>query len=256
MKSHRIITSVAVIMALLLTAINVQAQRILPLTVKQFLDEQAFTNHLPPPVRSTYHFSQFFPPRMIDGQEMVDAFIAVDDMSAIDKLQQAGVVVNCCFEGFVTAQIPVDDLIGICEMPCVRDIEISRKMTLCTDSTLNVTHAGQVLDGINNGLPQSYDGTGVIIATLDVGYDYQHLAFRRSDNPAVTRIKRVYSTTGQDTLPALTTTSACQDQCSSMTRFMPSRLITKRQVTALTLPALPRAPMWVPMAAWRLMLIS
>ena len=201
MKSHRIITSVAVIMALLMT-INVQAQRILPLTVKQFLDELAFTNHLPLTVRSSYHFSQFFPPRMIDGQEMVDAFIAVDDMSAISKLQQAGVVVNCCFDGFVTAQIPVDDLVGICEMPCVRDIEISRKMTLCTDSTLNVTHAGQVLDGINNGLPQSYDGTGVIIATLDVGYDYQHLAFRRSDNPAVTRIKRVYSTTDRSGHPA------------------------------------------------------
>ena len=201
MRRHKIITLVAVIMALLMSN-NVQAERIVPLTVKQFIDEQAFINHLPPAVRSTYHFSQFFPPRMIDGREMVDAFIAIDDMSAIGQLQKAGVVVNCCFVGFVTAQIPIDDLIGISEMPCVRDIEISRKMTLCTDSTLNVTHAGMVIDGINNGLPQSYDGSGVILATLDVGYDYQHLAFRRSDNPNVTRIKRVYSTTDRTGHPA------------------------------------------------------
>ena len=180
----------------------IQAQRVLPLTVKQFLDEQSFNNHLAPAVRSIDSFSRFFPPRMVDGVEMVDAFIALNDMSAIDQLQSAGVVVNCCFDGFVTAQIPVDDLVAISQMPCVTDIEISRKMVLTTDSTLNVTHAGQVLDGTNYGLPQSYDGTGVIVALLDVGFDYQHLAFRRQDNTSVTRIVRVYSTTDRSGHPA------------------------------------------------------
>ena len=179
-----------------------QAQRVIPLTVKQFLDEQAFNKHLPAGVRSIDSFSRFFPARMVDGQEMVDAFIAINDMKAIDKLQAAGVIINCCFDGFVTAQIPVDDLSAISQMPCVTDVEISRKMVLCTDSTLSVTHAGQVLDGENYGLKQSYDGTGVIVAMLDVGFDYQHLAFRRQDDPSVTRIVRVYSTTDRSGHPA------------------------------------------------------
>ena len=193
------ITGVILIM---LTTLDSQAQRLLPLTVKQFLDEQAFNRHLSPSQRAIDQFSRFFPPRMVDGQEMVDAFIAITDNTALDQLKAAGVIVNCCFDGFVTAQIPLDDLVTVSQMPCVTDVEISRKMVLCTDTTLSVTHAGQVLDGANNGLYQSYDGSGVIIGLLDVGYDYQHIAFRRSDDPTKTRIVRVYSTTDRSGHPA------------------------------------------------------
>ena len=201
MKSYKYLSLIAVGM-MLLSHVNAVCQRVLPLTVKQFLDERTITRGETAVAGFTAQFSRFFPARMIDGQEMVDAFIAVNDLSAVDQLQQAGVIVNCCFDGFVTAQIPVNDLTAICAMPCVKDVEVSRKMTLCTDTTLSVTHAIQVLDGPHNGLPQSYDGSGVILATLDVGYDYQHLAFRRSDNPSVSRIKRVYSTTNRTGHPA------------------------------------------------------
>ena len=190
------------VILMMLTTLDSQAQRLLPLTVKQFLDEQAFNNHLGSSQRAIDQYSRFFPPRMVNGQEMVDAFIAITDDTALDKLQAAGVIINCCFDGFVTAQIPIDDLVTVSQMPCVTDVEISRKMVLCTDSTLRVTHAGQVLDGTNNGLLQSYDGSGVIIGMLDVGYDYQHQAFRRSDDPSLTRIVRVYSTTDRTGHPA------------------------------------------------------
>ena len=174
----------------------VAAQRIVPATVRQFLDERAFYGS------SSERFMRFFPPRIVDGKEMVDAFIAITDEEAIDNLQSSGVIVNCCFDGFVTAQIPVEDLVVVSQMPCVTDVEISRRLYLCTDSTLSVTHAGKVLDGIHNGLSQSYDGTGVIVGILDVGFDYQHLAFRCSDDTTRTRIKRVYSTTDRNGHPA------------------------------------------------------
>lgn len=174
----------------LLSSFNIQAQSMLPASVRQFLDERALN------IRASERYVRFFPPRVVDGKEMVDAFIAIDnDVFAIEQLQAAGVIVNCCFDGFVTAQIPVDNLVTVSLLPCVTDVEISRNMTLCTDSTLSATHAGMVIDGVNNGLPQSYDGTGVIVGILDVGFDYQHLAFRRSDDPSRTRIVRVYSTT-------------------------------------------------------------
>lgn len=195
MKLKKVIIFASVCLMMLATW-DAQAQRILPVTVRQFLDERALN------VGATERFMRFFPPRMVDGKEMVDAFIAVNGDDAIGKLQAAGVIVNCCFDGFVTAQIPVDDLVTVSMMPCVTDVEISGRMMLCTDSTLSVTHAAQVLDGIHNGLPQSYDGTGVIVAIMDVGYDYQHLAFRRSDNTSLTRIKRVYSTTDRSGHPA------------------------------------------------------
>ena len=186
----------AVLVMLLLASFDLMGQYVLPITVRQFLDERAFYGS------HNEHFVRFFPPRMVDGKEMVDAFIAVNSDDAITSLQAAGVIINCCFDGFVTAQIPVNDLVTVSRMPCVTDVEISRRMTLCTDSTLSVTHAGKVLDGIHNGLPRSYDGTGVIVGILDVGFDYQHLAFRHSDDTARTRIVRVYSTTDRTGHPA------------------------------------------------------
>ena len=183
------------LICIVLATIPAQAQRAVPLSVRQYLEERTFL--------VSDHDGRYFPSRIIDGREMVDAFVAVDGSSAsISKLEAAGVIINCCFDGFVTAQIPVDKLLAVSLMPCVTDVEISRRMILCTDSTLSVTHAGQVLDGTNNGLPQSFDGTGVIVGIFDVGYDYQHVAFRRSDDPTVSRIVRVYSTTDRSGHPA------------------------------------------------------
>ncbi len=195
MMLHKIHTIAAVVMSLV--ALHAQAQRVLPVTVRQFLDERSLLPLVDGSQCVPVSFSRFFPPRMVDGQEMVDAFIAVNEGrgDAIEQLQSAGVIVNCCFDGFVTAQIPVNHLAAVSQLPCVADVEISGRMVLCTDSTLSVTHAGKVLDGIHNGLPQSYDGTGVIVGIFDVGFDYQHLAFKRSDDASRTRIVRVYSTT-------------------------------------------------------------
>ena len=77
----------------------------------------------------------------------------------------------------------------------VNDVEISHLIKLCTDSTMSVSHVNEVHHGVENNLPYSFDGSGVIVGVIDVGFDYQHRAFRRNDNPSVTRISRVYSTT-------------------------------------------------------------
>ena len=66
---------------------------------------------------------------------------------------------------------------------------------MCTDSTLSMTHAGQVIDGYSYGLPMDYDGTGIIIGIIDAGFDYQHVAFKHASDLNRTRISRVYSTT-------------------------------------------------------------
>ena len=172
---------------LVLTSASAAAQGLLPASVQQFLDEclQA---------QNDTQASRFAPARLIDGNKMVDAFIAVDDERAITLLQAWGVTVNCRFDGFVTAQVPVDRLAEISRLPGVADVEISTRMQFCTDTTLSVTHAAQVLDGRNNGLPLPYDGSGVIVGVIDRGIDFQHRAFKRSDDTTRTRIVRVYNT--------------------------------------------------------------
>lgn len=189
---------------LMLTVGIVNAQNVLPASVQDFLDDYAYINTLKAQPKNSIQFeSRYVPPRMVDGQEMVEAFIAIDNEAVIQVLQGAGVIVNSVFDGFVTAQVPMNSLVTIARLRGVTDIEISKKVEMCTDSTRRVTHTNEVLNGAMNGLPQNYDGSGVIIGIIDSGYDYQHRAFRKSDDPSQTRLIRVYSTLDRTGHPAV-----------------------------------------------------
>ena len=60
----------------------------------------------------------------------------------LPALKRLGVLVNCEFEGFVTAQVPVDRLLEVSRLDGVTGLEVSKQVTLCTDSTLISTRAG------------------------------------------------------------------------------------------------------------------
>ena len=183
-----------------------QLQDVMSPTVHQFLEERSMNKHLlsnQGPDALEFQKSQFAPTRMINGIEMADVFIDFEDTGVIPILKTHGVRVNCVFDDFLTAQVPVNLLEAISKLKGVINVEISGVAELCSDSTLVATRAGMVLDGTNYGLPQAYDGTGVIIGMIDTGYDYQHTAFRRSDDTTVTRIVRVYDPQNTNGHPAI-----------------------------------------------------
>ena len=172
-----------------------QLQHVLPSSVRLFMDERANYERrqkINPHGDESAFKPMFAQPEVIDGVEMVNAFIDIDNVTAIPVLRNYGVRVNCEFDGFVTAQVPVSQLSKLTNIPGVANVEISRVVDLCTDSTLLATHAGQVLNGPDYGLPQAYDGSGVIIGVIDEGFDYRHLAFRCANDTSRTRIARVY----------------------------------------------------------------
>lgn len=176
--------------------ITASAQSLLPYSVQDFLNEQALIQDMKSRQPSVERFeSRFVPVQMIDGQNMVEAFIGISDNSVISLLQQQGVVVNSLFDGFVTAMIPLEKLTVVHMLRGVTDVEVSKKVQLCTDSTLSVTHTKLVHNGLQNNLPQAYDGSGVIVGIIDNGFDFQHRAFMRNDDTTKTRIVRVYNTT-------------------------------------------------------------
>ncbi len=175
-------------------------------TVRWFLEERADMERLArnhnAEAMAAYQ-PRFAAPRMVDGVEMVDAFIDISNPDVTATLKAHGVKVNCVFDGFVTAMVPVERLAEVSRLPGVKEVEISRLVELCTDTTLSVTHAGQVLNGPDYGLAQAYDGTGVIIGVIDNGFDFQHTAFRRADDPSRSRIVRVYDPTRGDGHPVV-----------------------------------------------------
>ena len=141
------------------------AENALPSSVRQFLNEYR-TKSFSLPNSS----SKFVSPEYESGKEVVDVFISIDNSTVIDELAELGINVHAKFDGFVTARVPVDLLEHVATMPGVSDVDVSRRVELCTDSTLSVTHAGEVINGAQYDLPQSYDGTGVIVGVIDVGF--------------------------------------------------------------------------------------
>lgn len=191
---------IAVLLAMFLSITGTWAQRTMPVSVQRFFKERTWHGQFLASSSQMGQYAIYTPARLIDGVEMVDAFIAIDNEAVLDVLVANGVQVNCIFDGFVTAQIPVNVLADVATMRGVPDVEISRKVQLCTDSTLSVTHAGQVISG--TGLPRAADGSGVIVGIIDQGFDFQHRAFRCSDNANRTRIVRVYNTHDNSGHPA------------------------------------------------------
>lgn len=175
-------------------------------TVFQFLEERSMNSGLltnQGADATELLNSRFAPTRIINGIEMADVFIDFESAGVIPLLKANGVRVNCVFDDFLTAQVPVNRLEAISKLKGVINMEISGVAELCSDSTLVATRAGKVLNGPRYGLPQAYDGTGVIIGMIDVGYDYQHTAFRRSDDTTKTRIVRVYDPNNSTGHPAI-----------------------------------------------------
>lgn len=172
--------------------------------ISQFLlERETQTSRLNANTAASAMNLQFAPPRDVDGTMMVDAFIGIENKGTIDALRAAGVVINCVFDGFVTAQIPMNALATVSNLSGVSDVHVSEIMEQCTDSTMRVTRVGQVLEGRPSGLPQAYDGTGVVIGIIDSGFDYQHEAFKHADDTTQSRIVRVYdpmNTTGHAVL--------------------------------------------------------
>lgn len=175
------------LLILVLATLSLQAQHLLPTTVRQYLNERSLGEQ-------GTALSRFAYSRIIDGREMIDCFISIDNQGAISRLRAAGVIVGCEFDGFVTAQVPVAILDKVSRIAGVSNVEVSSKMELCTDSTMRATHTIQVLNGMANNLPANYDGTGVIVGIIDVGFDYRHLAFRCAEDTSKCRIVRVYDT--------------------------------------------------------------
>ena len=132
-----------------------QLQDVLP-TVQRFLDERSNQERITRIGHNDAPSSRFAPSRVINGVEMVDAFIDIESTDVIGTLRAHGILVNCEFGDFVTAQIPVGILTEVHHIPGVKDVEISRLVELCTDTTLSVTHAGQVINGTELSTDSTY----------------------------------------------------------------------------------------------------
>ena len=134
--------------------------------------------------------STFAKPQAIQGVEYVDCFISLNEGASISDLEDLGVEVNGVYDHFITARVPIGQIEAVSQLECVKQVSIARKLKPLTDEAKTVTNADKVWDGLNNGLPQEYDGTGVVLGIIDDGIEFNHLAFKDADGN--TRVKAIY----------------------------------------------------------------
>ena len=108
-----------------------QLQNSLPASVQLFMKDRSegfFKQTSPMRGAVDSKRSAYAPPYQMNGVEVVDAFIDIADQSVIESLKAQGVIVNCEFDGFITAQIPVHQLETVSTMNGVTDVEISKML--------------------------------------------------------------------------------------------------------------------------------
>ena len=106
--------------ALLTLAVGfAQLQGMMSPTVFQFLEERSMNSGLltnQGADATELLKSRFAPTRIINGIEMADVFIDYESTQVIPALKAHGLLVNCVFDDFLTAQAPVDQLKAICKV--------------------------------------------------------------------------------------------------------------------------------------------
>ena len=187
---------------LLVSAVTWAQSDKLAWTTRLFLDEygpRSGSQHAP---GRGMHEESFVPadplivsPDTVNGVACASCFIHLSDPTDLSEVCALGVHVRQTFDGlnFVTADVPVAQLEALAEVDNVTFIKVAQHMRPMTDEARKLTMADYLLTqskAQSRGLGSAYDGTGVVLAIVDLGIDYQHIAFR--DVAGNSRIKRAY----------------------------------------------------------------
>lgn len=98
-----------------------------------------------------------------------------------------GTIVARCGK-WCTVELDADSLAALSRLRQVKSVDTPHRLHLHNNAARRLTGVDSILVG--QGLTRSFDGHGVVIGVIDVGIDYNHLAFRNHDGS--TRIARVY----------------------------------------------------------------
>ena len=136
------------------------------------------------------------------GVKFISAFVRVKDRSVVSELEALGVEVECEFlDGTLfTTLIPVDKIEEVAKLAKVTHLNVATKKRPLTDKARQYSNVDDVLsftdDARSAGLPNAYDGSGVLLGVIDTGIDFQHKAFK--DASGNFRIKRAYVYNGSN----------------------------------------------------------
>ena len=138
-------------------------------------------------------------PDTINGKVYITSFIQVTGDDFIADLEELGVdILANLGDGLLTTYIPIDMIEEVAAIEGVILVEVGELMQEETNLSRQASNVDDLLtlsqDAQLAGLQQIYDGKDVILAIMDSGIDFQHIAFK--DKNGNSRIKGAYCYNG------------------------------------------------------------
>ena len=123
-------------------------------------------------------------------------FVCADEQRGDSLLQSySGTVYDQRGDLFIVL-LPVDSLERVAGSPMVKRLEASAPCTLQMDTTRTIVAADAVHEG--RRLPQAFDGEGVVVGVMDIGFDLTHPNFLDVDGRL--RIRSLWDMLAADTM--------------------------------------------------------
>ena len=114
---------------------------------------------------------------------------ASDAKSVADKIEAEGYVSTVISNTLLTASVPAAYLTQLAADENVLYINPTRVLKPTMDNTRKVTGVDSVHQG--KDLETPFKGAGVLVAVIDQGFEYKHIAFNDADGK--TRIKQLWN---------------------------------------------------------------
>ena len=114
---------------------------------------------------------------------------AQDAASTFAQIREAGATVLSKLGHQAVVSIPVDKVDALVAIEGVKRVDATSKGELKTDVSLVETGVS-LIDGTIPGLEEVYTGKGITICLVDVGFDFQHPAFKDANGNS--RLRCVY----------------------------------------------------------------
>lgn len=112
--------------------------------------------------------------------DRIQAFITFSPKADVGHIaEKYGLKLGTHAAARFTALVPTGKLAELAKDPGITAIDAGNRIKAMNDSVRYFTNADAVAKG--EGLPQGYDGSGVIIGIVDNGFDFTHPAFRNAD---------------------------------------------------------------------------
>lgn len=130
---------------------------------------------------------------LVRSTPIVGCIITLADGASAADVEKYGLTVTADLDDVVVAEGPVDAIIELAKSDVVTLVDFARKLDTMTDKSREVT--GQATVHAGTGLPQKYDGTGVLCGIYDSGIDPNHVNFYDMAFKG-TRVKAIWKATG------------------------------------------------------------